>query len=61
MRVLLAASALLLPALFNAQFQVDLDEIMSDFNLMGMSVVTVCDGEVQEVYHGGLKDATRTL
>lgn len=61
MRVLLAASALLLPALFHAQFQVDLDEIMSDFNLMGMSVVTVCDGEVQEVYHGGLKDATRTL
>ena len=61
MRVLLAATALLLPALFHAQFQVDLDEIMSDFNLMGMSVVTVCDGEVQEVYHGGLKDATRTL
>lgn len=44
-----------------AQLEDALSEVMTDFNLMGMSVVTVCDGHVQEVFHAGLKDATRTL
>ncbi len=39
----------------------DLTSIATSFNLIGMTVVTVCDGEVHEVFNYGLRDHTRQL
>ncbi|MEY3398787.1 MAG: FmtA-like protein [Bacteroidota bacterium] len=43
-----------------AQWQMELEEIADDHDLMGMSVVRVCGSDI-ESYHFGLKDYTRQL
>lgn len=45
----------------NAQLNTALNSVFEDNNLMGMSVVTVCGGQVQHVFHAGKKDNTRNL
>ena len=53
---------LFLPSLlFSQSFQEDLLEIAQDEQLMGMSVVKICDSEVDEIFHYGLRDNTRDL
>jgi len=39
----------------------DLDVIAEEFELMGMSVVTICGGEIDDIYHFGLKDFDNQL
>ena len=53
---------LLLPFnLFSQTFAEDLFEIAQDEQLMGMSVVRICDEQIDEIFHYGLKDNTREL
>lgn len=57
---LFAALSFLLP--LSAQtIEEQLDAIGNDFNLMGMSVVALCDGEPVLVHHFGTRDFTRDL
>ncbi len=44
------------PNIFAQSLAEDLDVIAEDFQLMGMSVVTICGGEIDEVYHYGFKE-----
>lgn len=44
------------PNLFAQSLAEDLDAIAEDFELMGMSVVTICGAEIDEVYHNGFKE-----
>jgi CubicO group peptidase (beta-lactamase class C family) len=39
----------------------DLNAVASDFNVMGMSVISLCDGEIDVEYYTGLRDFTRQL
>ncbi|MDG1261070.1 MAG: serine hydrolase [Flavobacteriales bacterium] len=39
----------------------DLEAIYDDYNLMGISVITICGGEIDDVYHAGLKDYDNQL
>ena len=41
--------------------QQELNTIAENFQLMGMSVVTLCDGEIDEVFNYGLRDLQRQL
>lgn len=41
--------------------QQELNAIAENFQLMGMSVVTLCDGEIDEVFNYGLRDLQRQL
>lgn len=58
---------LCLPVLFMAgtvtsqTLQQQLNTIAENFQLMGMSVVTLCDGEIDEVFNYGLRDFQRQL
>jgi CubicO group peptidase (beta-lactamase class C family) len=45
----------------HGQMQQALDKIRNDYNLMGLSVVTVCDGRINGSYHAGLRDFDRDL
>ncbi len=45
----------------NGQIQEAVEKIRSDYNLMGISVATVCDGKVTGTYHAGLRDYERNL
>ena len=39
----------------------DLNDVSTDFNVMGMSVIALCDGEIDVEYYAGLRDFTRQL
>ncbi len=39
----------------------DLNAVFADFSVMGMSVISLCDGEIDVEYHAGLRDFTRQL
>lgn len=39
----------------------ELTNISADFNVMGMSVITLCDGEIDLEFYSGLRDFTRQL
>lgn len=43
------------------QMQEAVEKIRDDFNLMGLSVATVCDGKITGTYHAGLRDFDRNL
>ncbi|MFN2314897.1 MAG: serine hydrolase domain-containing protein, partial [Bacteroidales bacterium] len=43
------------------QMQEAVEKIRDDFNLMGLSVATVCDGKITGTYHAGLRDFERNL
>ncbi len=43
------------------QIQEAVEKIRDDFNLMGLSVATVCDGKITGTYHAGLRDFERNL
>lgn len=43
------------------QMQEAVEKIRSDYNLMGISVATVCDGKITGTYHAGLRDLERNL
>ncbi|MFZ2286687.1 MAG: serine hydrolase domain-containing protein [Bacteroidales bacterium] len=45
----------------NGQMQEAVEKIRSDYNLMGISVATVCGGKVTGTYHAGLRDLERNL
>ena len=45
----------------NGQMQQAVDEIRNKYDLMGLSVVTVCDGKISGVFHAGLRDYERNL
>lgn len=45
----------------NGQLQEAVEKIRSDYNLMGISVATVCDGKITGNYHAGLRDFERNL
>lgn len=45
----------------SAQLQSSINNIKQQYNLMGISVVTVCNGDIGDVCHAGLKDYTRNL
>jgi CubicO group peptidase (beta-lactamase class C family) len=44
-----------------AQLQTAIESIKSHYNLMGISVVSACNGEVTGSYHAGYKDYARSL
>jgi CubicO group peptidase (beta-lactamase class C family) len=58
---LLLTSFLFATFLAIAQLQAAIEGIKSQYNLMGISVVTACNGQVSGSYHSGLKDHTRNL
>jgi len=43
------------------QMQEAVEKIRDDFNLMGLSVATVCNGKITGTYHAGLRDFERNL
>jgi CubicO group peptidase (beta-lactamase class C family) len=45
----------------NGQMQQAVDEIRNKYDLMGLSVVTICDGKISGAYHAGLRDYERNL
>ena len=45
----------------HGQMQEAVEKIRSDYNLMGLSVATVCDGKVTGTYQAGLRDYDRNL
>jgi CubicO group peptidase (beta-lactamase class C family) len=45
----------------SAQLQSSINNIKQQYSLMGISVVTVCNGDIGEICHAGLKDFTRSL
>jgi len=45
----------------NGQMQQAVDDIRSKYDIMGLSVVTVCDGKISGAYHAGLRDYERSL
>jgi CubicO group peptidase (beta-lactamase class C family) len=45
----------------NGQMQEAVEKIRDEYNLMGLSVATVCDGKVTGTYHAGLRDFERNL
>lgn len=45
----------------NGQMQEAVEKIRADYNLMGLSVATVCDGKITGTYHAGLRDFERNL
>jgi len=45
----------------NGQLQEAVEKIRSDYNLMGISVATVCDGKITGTFHAGLRDHERNL
>ena len=45
----------------NGQMQQAVDEIRNKYDLMGLSVVTICDGKISGVFHAGLRDYERNL
>ena len=45
----------------HGQLQEAIEQIRSDYKLMGLSVATVCDGKVTATYHAGLRDYERNL
>lgn len=61
MKVVITAILFFTSLLGSSQLENALINIHSDENLMGMSVVTLCGGEVDQVVHVGLKDHTRQL
>ncbi len=45
----------------NGQMQEAVEKIRADYNLMGLSVATVCDGKITGTFHAGLRDFERNL
>lgn len=45
----------------NGQMQQSVDDIRNKYDLMGLSVVTVCDGKISGAFHAGLRDYERNL
>lgn len=45
----------------SGQLQEAVEKIRSEFNLMGISLATVCDGKITATYHAGLRDFERNL
>jgi len=45
----------------NGQMQQSVDDIRNKYDLMGLSVVTVCDGKISGSFHAGLRDYERNL
>jgi len=45
----------------NGQMQQSVDDIRNKYDLMGLSVVTVCDGKISGSFHAGLRDNERNL
>jgi CubicO group peptidase (beta-lactamase class C family) len=45
----------------NGQMQQAVDDIRNKYDLMGLSVVTVCDGKISGAFHAGLRDYERNL
>jgi CubicO group peptidase (beta-lactamase class C family) len=50
----------ILPAM-KGQMAEAVKKIQNDYNLMGLSVVTLCDGHITGSYHSGLRDFERGL
>lgn len=53
--------SLLISNYASSQLQNIIENIRIQYSLMGISVVTVCDGEITGSYHSGLRDFTRNL
>jgi CubicO group peptidase (beta-lactamase class C family) len=51
----------LLQSTFGQEVLDDLNDVSTDFNVMGMSVIALCDGEIDVEYYAGLRDFTRQL
>lgn len=51
----------LLPFSVFSQLQANLESVFNEYDLMGMSVVTLCDGEINNSYHYGFRDYERNL
>lgn len=45
----------------HGQMQEAVEKIRDEYNLMGLSVATVCDGKITGTYHAGLRDFDRNL
>jgi CubicO group peptidase (beta-lactamase class C family) len=45
----------------NGQMQQAVDDIRDKYDLMGLSVVTVCDAKISGAFHAGLRDYERNL
>ncbi len=45
----------------NGQMQQAVEDIRNKYDLMGLSVVTVCDGKISGAFHAGLRDYERNL
>ena len=45
----------------NGQMQQAVEDIRNKYDLMGLSVVTVCDGKISGTFHAGLRDFERNL
>jgi len=45
----------------NGQMQEAVEKIRADYNLMGLSVATVCEGKITGTYHAGVRDFERNL
>jgi CubicO group peptidase (beta-lactamase class C family) len=45
----------------NGQMQQAVEDIRNKYDLMGLSVVTVCDGKISGVFNAGLRDYERNL
>ena len=60
-KVLLAMIITGMVQTMNGQIQEAVEKIRNDYNLMGISVATVCDGKVTGTYHAGLRDFERNL
>ncbi len=61
MKILITTFFVSVGLMVSAQLQNALISIQTEEEVLGMSVVTLCGGEVDQVHHLGLKDVTRDL
>lgn len=60
-KTILAMTLLVAMQSMNAQMQQAVEKIRMDHNLMGLSVVAVCDGKIAGEWYAGLRDYERNL
>ncbi|HPF93985.1 MAG TPA: serine hydrolase, partial [Tenuifilaceae bacterium] len=61
LRLLFLLCFFLIASVSFGQLQQSIESIKEEYSLMGLSVVTLCNGNVSGVYHAGLKDYDRNL
>lgn len=61
MKPFAALLIILLPVLGWSQLQQEIENIRTEYSLMGISVVTLCNGNVTGTFYSGLRDYARNL